>query len=201
MRRIAFIIAAACAVVALSRIPSASAQPTQGGHAMPGHHMAQGGAGLPAGTGDSGMPTLPGQDAFGALQEIVRILEADPHTDWSKVNLDALREHLIDMNEVTLRADAEVQHIEGGIKVTATGFGRTLTAIQRLIPDQVQHLDGTQSWHVTSETLPNGVLLNVTSIDPKQVAIIRGLGFAGVLASGGYHQIHHLAMAKGEFMH
>ena len=51
-------------------------------------------------------PTLPGQDAFGAIQEILRILEADPGTDWSRVNIDALREHLIDMNEVTLHADA-----------------------------------------------------------------------------------------------
>lgn len=28
--------------------------------------------------GLAGQPTLPGQDAFGAIQEIVRILEADP---------------------------------------------------------------------------------------------------------------------------
>jgi hypothetical protein len=32
-------------------------------------------------------PLLPGQDAFGAIQEIVQILDADPKTDWSKVNL------------------------------------------------------------------------------------------------------------------
>src|SRR5215475_7467525 len=30
-------------------------------------------------------PTIPGQDAFGAIQEIVQILDADPNTDWSKV--------------------------------------------------------------------------------------------------------------------
>jgi hypothetical protein len=30
---------------------------------------------------------------------------------------------------------------------------------------------------------------------------IRGLGFIGLLASGSHHQPHHLAMAKGEFMH
>ena len=34
----------------------------------------------------------------------MRILEADPTTDWSKVNIGALREHLIDMDEVTMRA-------------------------------------------------------------------------------------------------
>ena len=37
-------------------------------------------------TSDTTTPTMPGQDAFGAIQEIVRILEADPKTDWSKVN-------------------------------------------------------------------------------------------------------------------
>ena len=148
-----------------------------------------------------GTPTLPGQDAFGALQEIVGILEADPHTDWSKVNLDVLREHLIDMNEVTVHADAQIQHIEGGIEVAVTGSGRTLAAIQRMVHDQAEHLDGTNGWHVKTRPLSNGVFLNVTASDPKQVAIIRGLGFAGVLASGGYHQMHHLAMAKGEFVH
>src|ERR1700741_1796256 len=51
-------------------------------------------------------PRMPGQDAFGAIQQIVQILDADPKTDWSKVDLEALRQHLIDMNEVTLRADA-----------------------------------------------------------------------------------------------
>jgi hypothetical protein len=51
------------------------------------------------------VPTTPGQDAFGAIQEIVQILDADPKTDWSKVDLEALRQHLIDMNEVTLKAD------------------------------------------------------------------------------------------------
>ena len=37
-----------------------------------------------------------GHDAFGAIQEIVQILDADPNTDWSKVDLEALRQHLID---------------------------------------------------------------------------------------------------------
>lgn len=49
------------------------------------------------------IPSMPGQEAFGTIQEIVRILESDPATDWSKVNIGALREHLIDMDEVTMR--------------------------------------------------------------------------------------------------
>jgi len=49
--------------------------------------------------------------------------------------------------------------------------------------------------------LANGVTLRVTAADPKEIAHIRGLGFIGLLVSGSHHQLHHLAMAKGEFMH
>ena len=66
------------------------------GHDMHGKHGLMGEQAQ-----SSSEPTLPGQDAFGTIQEIVQILEADPNTDWSKVNIAALREHLIDMNEVT----------------------------------------------------------------------------------------------------
>ena len=52
-------------------------------------------------------PAMPGQDAFGAIAEVVRLLDADPETDWSKVDLERLRQHLIDMNEVVLRSDGE----------------------------------------------------------------------------------------------
>lgn len=51
-------------------------------------------------------PSIPGQNAFGAIQEIVRMLEADPNTDWRKVDLEVLRQHLIDMNKVRPKADA-----------------------------------------------------------------------------------------------
>jgi hypothetical protein len=146
-------------------------------------------------------PTMPGQDAFGALQEIVRILEADPKTDWSKVDLEALRQHLIDMNEVTLKADATTKLIDGGLEITVTGSGRTLVAIQRMIPTYAQTVNGLNGWTTNAATLPNGELLTVTAIDPKEVQHIRGLGFIGLLASGSHHQPHHLGMAKGEFDH
>jgi len=154
-------------------------------------------------TSDTTTPTMPGQDAFGAVQEIVRLLEADPKTDWSKVNLEALRQHLIDMNEVTLKADTLTKPIEGGIEVTVTGTGRTVEAIQRMVPAQAHQVDQTHlnGWSAKTEPLPNGVLLTVTSSDPQQVQHIRGLGFIGFMASGSHHQAHHLAMAKGEFVH
>jgi hypothetical protein len=146
-------------------------------------------------------PTMPGQDAFGAVQEIVRILEADPKTDWSKVNLEALRQHLIDMNEVTLKADAAAKSIDGGVEIAVTGSGRTLAAIQRMVPAHAHELDMIKGWSAKTASLPDGVLLTVTSGDPSEVQHIRGLGFIGLLVSGGHHQPHHLAMARGEFSH
>jgi hypothetical protein len=144
------------------------------------------------------LPTQPCQDALGAVQEIVGMLEADPTTDWSKVNLDALRVHLIDMNEVALHADAAVERIDGGIRVAVTGTGRTLAAIQRMLPEHAREMNGKNGWVVQAEPRPDGMTLTVTAVDAKQTTIIRGLGFIGVMASGGHHQMHHLSMAKGE---
>lgn len=159
--------------------------------------------GQSSGTSDVTTPTMPGQDAFGAIQEIVRMLEADANTDWSKVNLEALRQHLIDMNDVTLKAEAEAKPIEGGIEVTVTGEGRTVEAIRRMVPAHAHeieqsHLNG---WSAKTELLNDGVVLTVTSSDLQQVQHIRGLGFIGVMVSGSHHQPHHLGMAKGKFVH
>jgi hypothetical protein len=144
-------------------------------------------------------PTMPGQHAFGAIQEVVRILEADPKTDWSKVDLEALRQHLVDMNEVMLKADAAAEPIDGGLQVTITGTGRTLVAIQWMVPAWATTMNGHQGWSTKAAVLPNGELLTVSATDPKEIQHIRGLGFIGLLASGSHHQMHHLAMAKGEF--
>jgi hypothetical protein len=149
------------------------------------------------------MPKMPGQDAFGAIQEIVRILDADQNTDWSKVNLEALRQHLIDMNEVTLKANVVMKPIDGGIEATVTGEGRTIEALQRMVPVHAQQIEQTHlnGWSAKTELLPNGVVLTVTSDDSQQVQHLRGLSFIGVMVSGSHHQPHHLAMAKGEMVH
>src|SRR5262249_56527810 len=71
----------------------------------------------------AGVATLPGQDAFGAIAEVVRILEADPATDWSTVDVERLRQHLIDMNEVVLRAAVQSAPVAGGLAMEVTGTG------------------------------------------------------------------------------
>lgn len=48
------------------------------------------------------VPHEAGQSAFAAIQEIVMLREADRKTDWSRVDIEGLRQHLIDMQNVTL---------------------------------------------------------------------------------------------------
>ena len=144
-----------------------------------------------------GRPTLPGQDAFGAIQEVVQILEADSATDWSKVNIDALRVHLIDMNEVTLHAAAAERVLDNGIEITVTGEGRTSEAIKRMVPAHVAELVKL-GWNAMTESLPNGVKLAVITSDTKELTKLKALGFMGIMVQGGHHQPHHLMMAKGE---
>lgn len=144
--------------------------------------------------------SMPGQEVFGTIQEIVRILEADPATDWSKVNIGALREHLIDMDEVTMRAKAIERALTNGVEITVTGEGRTLGAIKRMIPAHAHEL-AALNWGAKTEELPNEVKLIVTASDPSQVVKLKALGFMGIMVQGAHHQMHHLMMAKGEFAH
>jgi hypothetical protein len=148
----------------------------------------------------TGQPVMPGQAAFGTIQEIVRMLQADPKTDWSKVNISALRDHLIDMNEVTMRAVATQQTLDNGIEIAVTGDGRTLDGIKRMVPAHVHELSQL-GWDAKTEELPNGVKLTVTSTDASQVTKLKGLGFMGIMVQGAHHQQHHLLMAKSEFAH
>ena len=172
---------------------------TPGSPMMQGHDM-HGHQGRIGETQLSNEPALPGQDAFGAIQEIVRILEADPNTDWSKVNIAALREHLIDMNEVTLHALANEKALDNGVEITVTGEGRTVEAIKRMVPAHTHELIA-MGWNATTEELPNGVKLVVISDDPAQATKLKALGFMGIMVQGSHHQMHHLMMAKGEFTH
>jgi hypothetical protein len=181
-----------------------------GPHGAMHQQMMQGQANMPGGFGPHGgmhgqqfganLPTSPGQDAFGAIQEIVQLLEADPTTDWSKVNIAALREHLIDMNEVTLHATAVERMTGNGIVIDVTGEGRTRDAIKRMVPAHVHELAGL-GWNATTSELPDGVKLTVAANDAVSLVKLKALGFMGIMVQGGHHQPHHLMMAKGAFAH
>lgn len=149
----------------------------------------------------AGEPTRPGQEAFGAIAKVVRILDADPKTDWSKVDLERLRQHLIDMSEVVLRAEVKQTPVPGGLAMDVTGTGRTEQAIRAMVAPHAAELDRLPAYAAKTETIAGGVRLTVTAKttgDERTVARLRGLGFAGLLTEGAHHGPHHLAMARGE---
>ena len=147
------------------------------------------------------MPIEAGQGAFAAMAEIVSILESDPATDWTKVDLSALRLHLVDMNRLTLDANTDEVPLDDGLSIVITGVDRTLEAIHRMVPAHAKELDLMPNWSAAAETQATGAKLIVTSDDPDVQAKIRGLGFFGLMATGSHHQDHHLAIARGETVH
>lgn len=157
---------------------------------------------VPAAAGAQ-LPTQAGQDAYAAVAEVVRLLEADPATNWSKVKLEALRQHLIDMNDVSLRAVARQTPVTGGARFEVTGQGTTAGAIRRMLGAHAPMLDGLGDYSAVSEEIPDGVRLTVRaerSGDSATETKIRGLGFIGLLTVGAHHAMHHLALARGEEM-
>jgi hypothetical protein len=148
----------------------------------------------------TGAPTQPGQSAFAAIQEIVRILEADPATDWSKVNIDALRQHLVDMDNVTLRAQVESEPIEGGLRFTISGAGPVKDSIQRIVIAHAAVMNGADGWKFTASPTETGALLDVVT-PSKDKPKLRALGFFGLMTLGMHHQMHHLMIARGENPH
>lgn len=148
----------------------------------------------------AGVPTQPGQAAFAAIQEIVQILEADPRTDWSKVDIEALRQHLIDMNNVTLQAQVKSEPIEGGMRFTVTGQGPVQDSIRRMVQAHAATMDGVDGWHFSAANMDGGAIFTVV-VPSGDVPKLRGLGFIGVMTRGMHHQEHHLMLARGEHPH
>jgi hypothetical protein len=147
------------------------------------------------------VPTEPGQAAFAAIAEIVSILEADPETDWSRVDIEALRQHLIDMHAVTLNAAVTVEPVENGWRFTVSGEGRTREAIRRMTLAHAAVMGADGPWRFEAEERPEGAALTVRADDPAEVGKIRALGFVGVMTAGMHHQTHHLMIARGGHPH
>ena len=151
------------------------------------------------GVGD--LPKEGGQSAFAAIAEIVALLEADPETDWSKVDIAALREHLVDMNNLMLGAKA-TSTVEGDtIRFRIEGEGGVLRAIQAMVPAHAAELNKTGPWAVDAQTTSDGAVLSVKALTAEDLAKARALGFFGLMAKGSHHQPHHLAMATGMMNH
>jgi len=153
-----------------------------------------------AAVGVGGSPlSEPGQSAFAAIAEVVKTLNANPDTDWSSVDIDALREHLRDMDVVTIDSKSEAKDIEGGVIFTVTGGPDVAPSIIRMVLSHAIVMDGVNGWIYKAEALDNGAKISIT-VPPSDLNKLKALGFYGMLASGPHHQPHHWAMANGKGM-
>jgi hypothetical protein len=172
-----------------------SAQMTHANHGAGMDHASRGQGPVAA------VLTEPGQGAFAALSEVVRVLEADPATDWSKVDLAGLRAHLVDMDRLVTDTIVTETVLAGGIKARATGDAATVATLLRMVPAHAAQLADDDRWLVKVSQATGHVDLIVTSDDPAVAARIKGLGFFGLMASQDHHRAHHLMMARGQEAH
>lgn len=150
-----------------------------------------------AGAETSMYPAEPGQGAFAAIAEIVELLANDPRTDWSKVRIDLLRQHLVDMNLLTLDARVETSSRADAVIFQVSGTDRTLEAIRRMVPAHAAELNRSGHLAAKAETSQQGVTLTVSAPDAAEQVRLKALGFFGVMAIGAHHQRHHFFIAKG----
>ena len=149
-------------------------------------------------------PTSPGQAAYGAIAEIVARLDADPATDWSKVNIAALREHLLDMDRVTMQSRIQMREVAGGFEAEVIADGEAAAAIRRMTQAHFSTLGASQGFTATVREIAGGTHLRVVATAPgdaRAVARLRGLGVIGIMTLGNHHAPHHEAMARGLAAH
>jgi hypothetical protein len=156
------------------------------------------------GRGHGAMPlSAPGHDIFGTVQEAIQALEADSTTDWSEVDMEALRQHLIDMHHVAMHVVVEESTpIDGGVRLAVRPTSDSAdAALQRVLdvhPTMLQHQEG---WEMTVTEETNRYILRVTDPSGTDADKIRGLGYIGLLAYGPHHQHHHWMMVQGNTPH
>jgi len=154
---------------------------------------------LPAATPPATPLTMPGNDAFGAIQEVTAMLLADPETDWRRVDLEALRVHLVDMENMTLRVDLiEQSETPAGVRVVIEPQDeRALASLRRVLAVHPAQLAAETGW--TMSVLEEGgrFTLTIETDVPNEIEIIRGLGYIGAMTIGDHHKIHHWMIATG----
>ncbi len=146
-------------------------------------------------------PTETGEAAFAAVAEIVAILSSDPETEWSRVDIDALRAHLVDMSELMLRAEVETTEEPNGLRMRVSLDGRAGEAALRMVPAHGPVLSAETGWSTDVAFDDDAFVWTVEDPTGADVSRIRALGFFGLMATGDHHRPHHIAIARGERGH
>ncbi|MFW6206313.1 MAG: hypothetical protein ACOC5J_00095 [Gemmatimonadota bacterium] len=140
-----------------------------------------------------------GNSAFAAIQEVVAELNARDDTDWSRVDLEALRQHLLDMQRFTLDAEVvEREQIDGGLRVAVRGpDAETHRSLRSSLEAHAPMLEQEMGWTVSVTEGEDRIVLEATADTLEEAERIRGLGYIGLMVSGSHHREHHWQIATG----
>ncbi|WP_316302455.1 hypothetical protein [Aliisedimentitalea sp. MJ-SS2] len=168
---------------------TAIAAAAQSGHTHSGAHSAPTAPGI----------AEPGQGAFAAIAEIVALLRHSPETDWTQVDIEGLRAHLVDMDKLVMHAETETSLVEDGLEMRIRLTGEGGAAVSRMIPAHGPVLAAETGWD--SIVVHDGDALVWTVRSKENPRQIQALGFFGLMAVGDHHREHHLGIATGHGMH
>lgn len=150
-------------------------------------------------------PSLSGQYAFETISEIVSLLRANPETDWTTVDIARLREHLVDMHNVTIKAKVSSEAVEDGAVFEVTSDEpQVIESIHTMISAHTEVMSSQNAagaYHYASVMTEQGARLTVTADSTQDTLIIRALGFHGIMAEGDHHRHHHWMLATGRNPH
>jgi len=190
-------------VTLLALGPAAVHAPAQeaehAGHAEAADHE----AGAQSADQSMGPLTEPGNAAFAAIREVVKTLNAREDTDWSRVDLEALRRHLRDMRRFTTEAEiVEREPVDGGLRVVVRGTDPEASgSIRRALRAHAPMLERETGWSASVDASGEGTSLLVTGAGEEDARKIRGLGYIGLMATGAHHARHHWMIATGRSPH
>ena len=152
-------------------------------------------------THQSNSPSEVGQSQFAAIAEIVTSLRDDPETDWTHVNIKALRDHLVDMDNVTTTASVQRTVDELSVSFSVTGDESVTSSIRRMVLAHSPMLQRSSGWSVVAEEQSDGATMIVRASSNEELNQLLGLGFFGLMTIGAHHQQHHLMIATGQSPH
>ena len=95
---------------------------------------------------------------------------ADPATDWASVDIEALRQHLLDMDNVTMRREVVVEPVPGeaSFRVTSSDVA-VANSIRRMVTAHAETMNGSAGWQMTASSTDTGADLTATGDEVRFV--------------------------------
>ena len=144
-----------------------------------------------------------GNDAFGTIQEAIQALNDKKDLDWSKVKIETLRQHLQDMNNMTLNVEILSQeNVENGARVIVKPHNAEVRAsLERVLAAHPPQMKRETGWTMNIIQEKDFFTIETTTQVISETEKVRALGYIGWMALGNHHQHHHWALINGENPH